>query len=699
MRRRKIKIEGINSNLQIGSEENLKIQNGSDIGIDFGKCPEKIRFNFGIQNNDNDILYKVFEVTINNTKIIRYKAYETDNLENPIELSLCEGETVKIINSPELNENFENAEEFLKIINILKEGIEIYNAYSPIYTDYCYPLSVLDKYDLILRDRREYIDKKNIPLCEKDCLYEGENVKLLKVICYCPIKANIDEKPSVNLFAKDNKNYFSNHNFNVLKCYKLTFSYEGQKNNIFSEIFIFLFILNISLIIITEMNLKKNLDNLISYCIEYIDKNNSNNNEFQKLIRKDPDIMKPFKRTIEERFLHLNNPPKRHRIKNNTNTLVNINNNSENNIKNNEKNKNKELDLNKQLNSINSYYHNYYIYLIYSYIKNERKEFLIKEELNNLEYEYYINIENRKCYIILLSLFKINYDFINTFLIYNSSQNYKDYKLYSIKMMIYINSLIFSIIVNLISYSDETMHKLYEDNGKYNILYRLPIIFMTDMITKGISLIFEKIIIIQDDFIKLKINTNKYESKKEESKEYEPKEIINDINELKEEYLETNEELNKKEFNKKSLNLNYKKRSIENIRNNNSKIKEEIYKDEQAIKIKKIFRYRSIIFYIISIILNIFGWYNISCFCSIYEKTQKHLIKDFLYGIPKNIIMCFLFTFIYCSIKQLAIIGNGNKIKKCIYFIFHNDYFRFIFEELIELSIFLLIKYKKILYI
>ena len=70
------------------------------------------------------------------------------------------------------------------------------------------------------------------------------------------------------------------------------------------------------------------MNNLIIYCIEYIDKNNSNNNEFQKLIRKDPDIMKPFKRTIEERFLHLNNPPKRHRIKNNTNTLVNINNNS-----------------------------------------------------------------------------------------------------------------------------------------------------------------------------------------------------------------------------------------------------------------------------------------------------------------------------------------------------------------------------------
>ena len=44
------KIEGIYSNILIGTEENLKLQKDSDIGIDFGNCPEKLRFNFGIQN-------------------------------------------------------------------------------------------------------------------------------------------------------------------------------------------------------------------------------------------------------------------------------------------------------------------------------------------------------------------------------------------------------------------------------------------------------------------------------------------------------------------------------------------------------------------------------------------------------------------------------------------------------------------------
>ena len=189
LRKRKIKIEGINSNLLIGTENNLKLQQDSDIGIDFGKCPEKLRFSFGIQNN-NELVYKVFEVIINGTKIINYDAYDTDNLETPLNFKPCEGEKITIINPP-LNDNFENSEEFSEIINILKDNIEIYNASSPIYNNICYPLSVLNKYDLILRDRREYIEKKKINLCEKGCEYEGDNIKELKVICYCPIKVFI----------------------------------------------------------------------------------------------------------------------------------------------------------------------------------------------------------------------------------------------------------------------------------------------------------------------------------------------------------------------------------------------------------------------------------------------------------------------------------------------------------------------------
>ena len=139
-------------------------------------------------------------MTFEGTRIVKYYAYDTNDLETPLDFSPCKNQTIKII-SPPLNEiNFESIKEFKKLIKIIKDNIELYNAFSPLYTDYCYPLSVLDKYDLILNDRREYIKEKEIPLCEKGCEYEGENLQKLQVICYCPIKVNMSEPYLLNYF-------------------------------------------------------------------------------------------------------------------------------------------------------------------------------------------------------------------------------------------------------------------------------------------------------------------------------------------------------------------------------------------------------------------------------------------------------------------------------------------------------------------
>jgi len=75
----------------------------------------------------------------------------------------------------------------------------------------------------------------------------------------------------------------------MLTCFKLNFSLLGQKDNYFSYVYIFLFILDIILIIINEISLEKKIFNqMINYCKEYILKNNSNddnlkNKEFKKL--------------------------------------------------------------------------------------------------------------------------------------------------------------------------------------------------------------------------------------------------------------------------------------------------------------------------------------------------------------------------------------------------------------------------------
>ena len=177
----------------------------------------------------------------------------------------------------------------------------------------------------MLRDRREYIDKKNLNLCEKGYNYEGDNLKILQVICYCPIKVNMTEEPSINSVINTTNISVLGHNFNVLKCYKLTFSYNGQKYNYFSELFLLLLAINISLIVIIKMNLEDNLNNLIIFCKEFIYKKNNYNNEFIKLRNnylngsKDLKLKQNVKRFINEKILE--NSPTNNKVNNNKHRL------------------------------------------------------------------------------------------------------------------------------------------------------------------------------------------------------------------------------------------------------------------------------------------------------------------------------------------------------------------------------------------
>ena len=60
--------------------------------------------------------------------------------------------------------------------------------------------------------------------------------------------------------------------------------------------------------------------------------------------------------------------------------------------------------------------------------------------------------------------------------------------------MIYLNSIIISIIINLSFYTDDTMHKIYLDEGEYNIVYSLGRIILTDVIERIITFFIEKFI-------------------------------------------------------------------------------------------------------------------------------------------------------------------------------------------------------------
>ena len=225
----------------------------------------------------------------------------------------------------------------------------------------------------------------------------------------------------------------------------MVFNFSYQNENYFLEISLLFLIINIILIFKIEKseNDTIQINYLTKYCCSYIDKNNNDNEEFKAL--RDRYLQEIEGEKLNEKC---KSRPKR--------TIKNVN-KKEQNINNMIKKIEKLVKLNfmRKLEKMIQKQklekeHNYYSLLIYCYPKKRRKDFLIEEELNDLEYLYYKEIETRKWYERFWSIFKYKYDIISTFFIFNSlKEKLKEYKIYYLKIMIYLNTIAVSLVGNL----------------------------------------------------------------------------------------------------------------------------------------------------------------------------------------------------------------------------------------------------------
>ena len=139
-----------------------------------------------------------------------------------------------------------------------------------------------------------------------------------------------------------------------------------------------------------------------------------------------------------------------------------------------------------------------------------------------------------------------------------------DYNIYTIKVSLFLLSFGLYISINGFFFSDDTMHKLYKDKGKYNILYRIPQILFSTIISAVINVLLKKLSLTEANIL-----------------------------------------------------------SIKEEKDNQQML-------EKSNSIKKCIRIKFIIYLALSILLMIFFWYFISCFCAVYKNTQIVLIKDTL---------------------------------------------------------------------
>jgi hypothetical protein len=124
----------------------------------------------------------------------------------------------------------------------------------------------------------------------------------------------------------------------------------------------------------------------------------------------------------------------------------------------------------------------------------EKKDF----ELNSLDYEEAIKLDKRTYCIYYTSLIKNNHPFIFSF---GCSE---DYNSGIIKMFLFFFSFSLDLTINAMFFNDDTMHKIYEDKGKFNFLYQIPQILYSTLISKFIDGFIRKLALSQDNIVDLK---------------------------------------------------------------------------------------------------------------------------------------------------------------------------------------------------
>ena len=131
------------------------------------------------------------------------------------------------------------------------------------------------------------------------------------------------------------------------------------------------------------------------------------------------------------------------------------------------------------------------------------------EELNDLNYDLALKIDKRNYCQYYYSLLKTKHAIFFTFC------NNTDYNLKIIKIDLFIFNLALEFTINAFFFSDDTMHKIYEDKGDFDLLYQLPQIIYSSIISHVFNYVLEILSLSQDAIIYFKnIRTNTYINKR-----------------------------------------------------------------------------------------------------------------------------------------------------------------------------------------
>ena len=542
-------IEGENVFYQITtteSQKNYMINNDyyNISSIDLGECEKTLQ---SIYHIETPLIIVKADIKRDDTVStqVEYQVINPNNYE-VLDLKLCNNEDINIYPPVNLDQKTLDLFKYLKA-----QGYDLFDSNDKFYNDICSLFNSYNDTDVILNDRREDFYNPNITLCEENCIYKGFNEETLKVNCQCNVKKEVisdsDQcKFLPNIIIENFYKLEKYANIKIAICYHQVFNKENLKKNIGSYIMIAIVCLFIISMVINFINISNRINKII---YNLIIKFESIMKELKKKEKKNygNDILKGGKKKINKIFT--NKKFKKKRIKNKKSKISNPRKKVSNNkliVNINSKKKTNNYKRNKYINNlqvinINIHSINNTIKSCENLIKNgnnrkkikdiyvmatkkDRAEFETKpsnqnmnfvekiiflvplkkrmkyfndEELNSLEFNCALNIDYRNYLQIYYSFLKQTQFIIFTFFI-------NDYNLFLLKISLFLISFALFFFMNTLFFRDDSLHKIYEDEGKYNFIYQIPKMLYSTIISQVISFLLEKLSLSQDEILKLK---------------------------------------------------------------------------------------------------------------------------------------------------------------------------------------------------
>ena len=509
-----------------------KIDNPYNLSIiDFRDC-EKILRRENIISDDKSLIFLKYEklTEVVSDKSIQYEVYHPTTKQK-LDLSICDTSTISIyipINLPDETKQ--------KYIELDKQGYDLFNPNDSFYNDLCTPFKSQDGTDVIINDRRNdyYLKYNNNTQCQANCQYDDYLSDLGYLKCECGVNNdNIEtenlDKFKTKLIYESFYDILKNSNYKVVKCYNLVFNkkifFKNYGSMVVLAYFSIFFFFLIYYIIVGINPLKKDMTKTI-YKKQIKEKKKTTIISKGLNINKGESLFK-YKR-IKKQSL---NPPKkesskhinvksdnsRSRVKDKDKSIksnLNFNRNKKNNDSKKVKFKNIIL-FNKELNIINNNNHfqrkkNYKDNTNFSIVQSLRSPFgnpkrkkaslsqknlneisdakeenqkLDDFELNELEYLEAIKSDKRNILQIYWSKLKREHIILFTFCVRN------DNNLVSIKFSRFIFLVCTDMAMNVFFFTDDSMHKVYKNYGKYDFVQQIPQIIYSSAVSQALEII------------------------------------------------------------------------------------------------------------------------------------------------------------------------------------------------------------------